>query len=68
MEVYNSIGTPDHLTALAGIQAIGAANFGLPNTPVDGTLNYVADNNGHFSNNEVNNSTLTVDWQLEAFR
>ena len=68
MEVYNSIGTPDHLTALAGIQAIGAANFGLPNTPVDGTLNYVADNNGHFSNNEVNNSTLTVDWQLDGLQ
>lgn len=56
MEVYNSIGTPDHITVLNSLQAF----------QVDAELNYVGDNNGHFSNNEVNNTTLSVDWDLDG--
>ena len=56
MEVYNSIGAPDHITALNSLQAF----------QVDASLNYVGDNNGHFSNNEVNNTTLSVDWDLDG--
>jgi iron complex outermembrane receptor protein len=58
MEVYQSFG---HLEALNSV-------YNSPTAPwsVDTELNYIADNNGHFSNNEVNNSTLTVDWDLEG--
>ena len=56
LEVYNSIGTPDHISVLNSLQAF----------QVDAELNYVADNNGHFSNNEVNNTTLSFDWDLEG--
>ena len=58
MEVYQSFG---HLEALNSV-------YNSPTAPwsVDTELNYIADNNGHFSNNEVNNSTLTVDWNLEG--
>ncbi len=55
LEVYNSIGTPDHISVLNSLQAF----------QVDAELNYVGDNNGHFSNNEVNNTTLSFDWDLE---
>ena len=56
MEVYNSVGTPDHITVLNSLQPF----------QVDAELNYVGDNNGHFSNNEVNNTTLSIDWDLEG--
>ena len=58
MEVYQSFG---HLEALNSV-------YNSPTAPwsVDTELNYIADNNSHFSNNEVNNSTLTVDWDLEG--
>lgn len=58
MEVYQSFG---HLEALNSV-------YNSPTAPwsVDTELNYIADNNGHFSNNEVNNSTFTVDWDLEG--
>ena len=54
LEVYNSIGTPDHITVLNSLQSF----------QVDAELNYIGDNNGHFSNNEVNNATLSFDWDL----
>ena len=54
LEVYNSIGAPDHITVLNSLQPF----------QVDAELNYIGDNNGHFSNNEVNNTTLSVDWDL----
>jgi outer membrane receptor protein involved in Fe transport len=57
LEVYNSIGTPDHITVLNALQAF----------QVDAELNYIGDNNGHYSNNEVNNTTLGVSWDLEGF-
>ena len=57
LEVYNSIGTPDHITVLNSLQAF----------QVDAELNYIGDNNGHFSNNEVNNTTLSVNWDREGY-
>jgi iron complex outermembrane receptor protein len=59
MEVYQSFG---HLEALNSV-------YNDLNAPwaIDTELNYISDNNGHFSNNEVNNTTLTVDWDLEGF-
>lgn len=59
MEVYQSIG---HLEALNTTY-----NSATDPWTVDTELNYIADNNGHFSNNEVNNTTLTVDWDLDGF-
>ena len=58
MEVYQSIG---HIEALNSV-------YNNPTAPwsVDAELNYIADNNGHFSNNEVNNTTLTVDWDMDG--
>ncbi len=56
LEVHNSVGTPDHITVLNSLQGF----------EVDAELNYIGDNNGHFSNNEVNNATLTVDWDLNG--
>jgi outer membrane receptor protein involved in Fe transport len=58
MEVYQSFG---HIEALNSV-------FNSPTAPwsVDADLNYIADNNGHFSNNEVNNTTLTVDWDMDG--
>ncbi len=56
LEVYNSIGAPDHITVLNALQGF----------EVDAELNYIGDNNGHFSNNEVNNATVTFDWDLEG--
>lgn len=61
MEVYNSIGTPDHISVLNGIPSAAVA------APVEAELNFSADNNGHFSNNEVSDVTLTVDWDMEGF-
>jgi iron complex outermembrane receptor protein len=57
MEVYNSVGTPDHITILNMLQGY----------PVESGLNYSADNNGHFSNNEVNDVTLNIDWDMDGF-
>ena len=56
LEVHNSVGTPDHITVLNSLQGF----------EVDAELNYIGDNNGHFSNNEVNNATVTFDWDLEG--
>ncbi len=61
MEVYNSIGAPDHISVLNGIPSAAVAS------PVESGLNYSADNNGHFSDNEVSDVTLTVDWDLDGF-
>jgi iron complex outermembrane recepter protein len=61
IEVYNSIGTPDHLTVLNALQgALGRPEVG-------GTLNYKRDNNGDFSDNTVDNATLRMDWDLAPF-
>ena len=57
MEVYNSIGTPPHIATLNALQAY----------PVEAKLNFSADSNGHFSDNEVSVATLTVDWDMEGF-
>jgi len=57
MEVYNSIGAPDHISVLNGLQAY----------PVESGLNYSADNNGHFSFSEVNNATLNVSVDMGSF-
>ena len=61
MEVYNSIGAPDHISVLNGIPSTAVAS------PVEAGLNYSADNNGHFSDNEVSDVTLTVDWDMDGF-
>ena len=61
MEVYNSIGAPDHISVLNGIPSTAVAS------PVEAGLNYSADNNGHFSDNEVSDVTLTVDWNMDGF-
>jgi len=61
MEVYNSIGTPDHISVLNGIPSAAVPS------PVESGLNYSADNNGHFSDNEVSDVTLTVDWDMDGF-
>ena len=61
MEVYNSIGAPDHISVLNGIPSAAVAS------PVESGLNYSADNNGHFSDNEVTDVTLTVDWDMDGF-
>ena len=63
MEVYNSIGTPDHISVLNSFVATSDAVA----SPVESGLNYSADNNGHFSDNEVSDVTLTVDWDMEGF-
>lgn len=57
MEVYNSIGTPPHIATLNALQAY----------PVEAELNFSADSNGHFSDNEVSVATLSVDWDMEGF-
>jgi iron complex outermembrane receptor protein len=36
-------------------------------SPVESGLNFSADNNGHFSDNEVTDVTLTVDWDMDGF-
>lgn len=61
MEVYNSIGAPDHISVLNGIPSAAVPS------PVEAGLNYSADNNGHFSDNEVSDVTLTVDWDMDGF-
>ena len=61
MEVYNSIGAPDHISVLNSIPSDAVP------APVESGLNYSADNNGHFSNNEVSDVTLTVDWDMDGF-
>jgi len=61
MEVYNSIGAPDHISVLNSIPSAAVAS------PVESGLNYSADNNGHFSDNEVTDVTLTVDWDMDGF-
>tara|TARA_B110000902_G_C14264817_1_gene571007 strand:- start:342 stop:1586 length:1245 start_codon:yes stop_codon:yes gene_type:complete len=61
MEVYNSVGTPDHIFVLNNIPSAAVTS------PVEAELNYSADNNGHFSDNEVNDGTLTVDWDVGDF-
>ena len=61
MEVYNSIGTPDHISVLNSIPSAAVPS------PVESGLNYSADNNGHFSDNEVSDMTLTVDWDMDGF-
>lgn len=58
MEVYQSFG---HLEALNTVY-----NDATNPWSVDTELNYISDNNGHFSNNEVNNTTLTVNWDLDG--
>ena len=50
LEVYNSIGTPNYFTTYS----------------IEGELNYSGANNGHCSDNAVNNTTLSVDWQLDG--
>lgn len=57
LEVYNSVGTPDHIGTLNALQSFN----------VDAELNYKSDNNGHFNNSKVNNTTLRVDWDLNDF-
>lgn len=52
-------GAVTHLTVLNGIQA----SVGQPT--VEGKLNYSGSMNGSISDNEVNNTTLMVDWQLD---
>ena len=61
MEVYNSIGAPDHISVLNSIPSAAVAS------PVESGLNFSADNNGHFSDNEVTDVTLTVDWDMDGF-
>ncbi len=61
IEVFNSVGTPDHLTVLNSLQ--GA--LGRP--AVDTKQNYKRDSNGDFSDNTVNNATLKMDWELAPF-
>ena len=61
MEVYNSIGAPDHISVLTGIPSAAVAS------PVESGLNFSADNNGHFSDNEVTDVTLTLDWDMDGF-
>lgn len=58
MEVYQSFG---HLEALNTVY-----NDATNPWSVDTELNYISDNNGHFSNNEVDNTTLTVNWDLDG--
>jgi outer membrane receptor protein involved in Fe transport len=58
MEVYQSF---EHLEALNGNKLNPDETWS-----VDTKLNYISDNNGHFSNNEVNNTTLSVDWDLDG--
>ena len=57
MEVYQSVGAPDHITILNMLQPY----------PVESGLNYSADSNGHYSDNEVNDVTLNVDWDMDGF-
>ena len=56
MEVYNSVGNPDHLAVLNSLQT----------NQVEGNLDNNASNNGHSSDNQVDNATLSVDWQLDG--
>ena len=56
LEVYNSVGNPDHLAVLNSSQA----------NQVEGNLDNSVSNNGHTSDNEVDNTTLSVDWQLDG--
>ncbi|MEH6607658.1 MAG: TonB-dependent receptor [Pseudomonadales bacterium] len=61
VDVFNSIGSPDHLTVLNGIQTA----LGRP--AVGGELDYKRDNNGDLSDNTVDNAALRMDWTLEPF-
>jgi len=61
IEVYGSVGAPDHLTVLNSLQ--GA----LGRDAVGETLDRKRDSNGDTSYNEVDNITLKMDWELEDF-
>ncbi len=61
IEVFGSVGTPDHLTVLNSLQ--GALGRDL----VDDQLDRKRDSNGDHSFNEVDNVTLKMDWDMEAF-
>jgi outer membrane receptor protein involved in Fe transport len=54
LEVYNSTG---HIAALNALQT---------DVKVEGELNYSGSMNESDSDNEVNNTTLSVDWQLDG--
>ena len=56
LEVYNSVGNPNHLAVLNALQA----------NQVEGNLDNSTSNSGHSSDNQVDNTTLTVDWQLDG--
>lgn len=61
IEVFNSVGTPDHLTVLNTLQTA----LGRP--PVGTEQDYKRDSNGDSSDNTVDNATLKMDWVLEPF-
>jgi iron complex outermembrane receptor protein len=56
LEVYNSVGAPDHITVLNALQTV----------PIEGTLNFSGSNNGHRSDNQVDNKTLSLDWAMDG--
>ncbi|MEH6519234.1 MAG: TonB-dependent receptor [Halioglobus sp.] len=61
IEVFGSVGSPDHLTVLNTLQ-------GSLGRPAVGTeQDYKRDSNGDFSDNTVDNVTLKMDWDLEPF-
>ncbi|MEH6589044.1 MAG: TonB-dependent receptor [Halioglobus sp.] len=61
IEIYNSVGAPDHLTVLNSLQnALGRPEVG-------GKLDYKRDSNGDSSDNTVDNVTMKLDWALDPF-
>jgi len=69
LEVFNSVksgatGSVDHLTALNGLIGGVDANGKPTDKYIEGKLNYSGSMNDSNTDNEVNNTTLSVDWQL----
>ena len=72
LEVFNSIGDPKHLdvlnTLVGGFIFDNSGNVvGInPENYIEGELDYNNSNNGHSSDNKVENSTLTIDWEMDG--
>jgi iron complex outermembrane receptor protein len=72
LEVFNSIGDPKHLdvlnTLVDGFIFDNSGNVvGInPENYIEGELDYNNSNNGHNSNNRVDNATLTIDWEMDG--
>ena len=61
IEIFDSIGAPDHLSVLNSLQ-------GALGRPAVGTeQDYKRDANGDMSDNTVDNATLRMDWSLDSF-